>query len=147
VRRQRQRKPTTFTPAAVCKAFGIPSGTLNSWAYHGWFDGFDAERTKPGQARKFTFNDLIRLAILKRLVDFGIRAEQAKPLATLCVVLFEDPSIISEFSVSFGAEGSQAEMWANGNRISEPSGTEPVVKITVYPKAIIDALKERLGVS
>jgi hypothetical protein len=39
------------------------------------------------------------------------------------------------------------EMWANGNMISEPSGKEPVVKITVYPKAIIDVLKERLGVS
>jgi DNA-binding transcriptional MerR regulator len=141
----RVEKPT-FAAQDVCKALAIPRGTLNSWAFHGWFEGFDAERTKPGQARKFTFDDLTRLAILKRLVDFGISAEQAKSLATVCVVLFEDLSIISEFSVSFGAEGAQAEMWANGIMISEPSGKEPVVKITVYPKAIIDVLKERLGV-
>jgi hypothetical protein len=142
----RAEKPT-FVAQDVCRALAVPRGTLNSWAYHGWFEGFDAERTKPGQARQFTLDDLIRLSILKRLVDSGIRADQAKSLATVCVVLFEDLSLISEFSVSFGAEGGRMEMWANGNMISEPSGKEPVVKITVYPKAIIDVLKERLGVS
>jgi DNA-binding transcriptional MerR regulator len=143
VRRQRQRKPT-FTPNAVCQALGITSGTLNSWAYHGWFKGLDAERTTPGRARRFTLEDLIRLAVLKHLVEFGINMERARPLAALCV-RYMDEAPIFEFNISFN--GNHEEIRLDEDMMSEPASAGALVKLTVYPGEIVKTLKQRLGVA
>jgi DNA-binding transcriptional MerR regulator len=135
--RQRRRK-FTFSGQEVCQALGVPSGTLNSWAYHGWFKGFDAEKTKPGKARQFTVEDLVRLAVLKHLVDFGIAMERARPLAALCVKYF-DQSPMSEFSLSFDGTNDEIGLGEDASKA--------LVKLTVYPMQIICALKERLGVA
>ena len=145
MRRQRQRKPTTFTPKAVCQALDITSGTLNSWAFHGWFKGLDSEKTKPGKARKFTLNDLVSLAVLKQLVEFGINAERARPLAQLCINYMEEAPI-SEFSILFDANGDYKEIRLDEDMMSEPTAFKPVVKLTVYPAEIVRSLKERLAV-
>jgi hypothetical protein len=127
----------TFSGQDVCQALGVTSGTLNSWAYHGWFKGFDAEKTVPGRARQFTVEDLMRLAVLKHLVDFGIAMERARPLAALCVQYF-DQSPMAEFSLSF--DGTNEEIGFGGD------ASKALVRLTVYPTQIIRSLKERLGV-
>lgn len=135
--RQRRRPKFTFSGQDVCRALGVPSGTLNSWAYHGWFKGFDAEKTVSGKARQFTIEDLMRLAVLKHLVDFGVAMERARPLAALCVQYF-DAAPMSEFSLSF--DGTNEEIGLGGDM------SKALVKLTVYPMEIIRTLKERLGV-
>jgi hypothetical protein len=134
--RQRRRK-FTFSGQDVCQALGVTSGTLNSWAYHGWFKGLDAEKTVKGRARQFTVEDLVRLAVLKHLVDFGIAMERARPLAALCVAQF-DRMPTPEFSVSF--DGANEVIGVGGDT------SKALVKLSVYPIEIIRTLKERLGV-
>jgi DNA-binding transcriptional MerR regulator len=136
--RQRRRNKFTFSGKDVCQALGVPSGTLNSWAYHGWFKGLDAEKTTPGKARQFTLEDLVRLAVTKHLVDFGVAAERARPLAALCVQYF-DASPMPEFSLSFDGKSEEIGLGEDTSKA--------LVKLTVYPMEIIRTLKERLGVS
>jgi MerR HTH family regulatory protein len=143
VRRQRQRKPT-FTPKAVCQALGIPSGTLNSWAFHGWFKGLDAEKTTPGKARRFTLDDLLRLAILKHLVDFGITAERARPWALLCV-RYMDEAKFSEMSILANRDGVD-EIRLDDDLMSEPPRPGVLLRLKIYPAEIVAGLKERFGI-
>jgi MerR HTH family regulatory protein len=135
--RQRRRPKFTYSGQDVCRALGVTSGTLNSWAFHGWFKGLKAEKTVPGKARQFPIEDLFRLAVLKHLVDFGIAMERARPLALLCVQYF-DQQPMTEFSLSF--DGTNEEIGLGGD------ASKALVKLTVYPMQIIRTLKERLGV-
>lgn len=127
----------TFSGMDVCQALDVPSGTLNSWAYHGWFKGFDAEKTVKGKARQFTVEDLMRLAVLKHLVDFGIAMERARPLAALCIQQF-DRMPTPEFSISF--DGTNQVIGIGGD------ASKALVRLTVYPMQIIRTLKEKLGI-
>jgi hypothetical protein len=138
VQRQRKREPT-FAAQEVCRALGIPHGTLNSWAFHGWFEGLDAEKTTPGKARRFTLADLFRLAILKRLVELGITAEKARPWALQCVDYMEKEPI-SEMNVMIYDDG---EIY----HIAGPAPAGALLRLTIYPTEIVRTLKERLGVA
>jgi hypothetical protein len=138
---RRQRKPT-FAASDVCQALDVPHGTLNSWAYHGWFEGLDAEKTTPGKARRFTLADLFRLAIIKYLVEFGITAERARPWALQCVK-YMDQVPVSEMHVLIYRDN---QMFHLGELMREPPPPGALLRLTIFPAEIVKTLKERLGV-
>lgn len=79
----------TFSAKQVCAVLGVPSGTFFSWAHHGLFARLDAAVTTQGKARRFTFKDLIRLAISKQLLDFGVATTKAREWAHGCIMAIE----------------------------------------------------------
>jgi hypothetical protein len=138
----RQKAPT-YTAKDVIRGLDIPHGTLNSWAFHGLFQGLDAEKTTPGKARKFTRADLYRLATMKWLMDFGISAGRANEWAIQCInYMCEAP--IYKMTVLAYEDG-----WA----IRKDDGSIPpfevpgvIMTLTIYPAEIVRALDERLGI-
>jgi len=143
VRRQKRKEPT-FTARDVCRALDVPHGTLNSWAFHGWFVGLDAEKTTPGKARRFTLSDLFRLAILKYLVEFGINAYRARDWAKHCVK-YMDRAPVSEMHILVYRDDHYTIHL--GDLMRKPVSSGALLRLTIYPAEIVHALKERLGVS
>jgi hypothetical protein len=141
--RRRQKQPT-FAAKDVCQALGVPHGTLNSWAFHGWFIGLDAEKTTPGKARRFTLADLFRLAILKYLVEFGVSANRARDWAHQCVG-YMDRSPVSEMHVLIYPNDDW--MIHLGDLMREPIASGALLRLTIYPVEIVKTLKERLGMN
>ena len=86
MRRRPPREPI-FNIAEVCRALPVPRGTLGSWAHHhpDFFRRLDAGTTVPGRARRYTLKDLFKLAIFRRLLDFGMKGERATGWADYCV--------------------------------------------------------------
>ena len=141
MRRHGHRKPT-FAPKAVCQALAIPSGTLNSWGFHGWFKGLDAEKTTPGKARRFTLDDLFRLAITQYLVGFGIGLEKARPLAHQCVEYMDQAPVSEMHTLIY----RNYEMIHLGDLMDDPPPPCALLRLTIYPFEIVKTLRERLGV-
>ena len=68
----------TFTAKQVCAALGVPRGTLNAWAFGGYFELFEAGHTSQGKAREFTLSDVSKLALIRHLANLGISKERIK---------------------------------------------------------------------
>src|SRR5437762_3383898 len=96
----------TFAAKQVCAALRVSHGTLNSWAHAGYFRQFDAAVTTPGKARKFSFEDLLRLFIQTQFLDRDISARTAWSLSELCVDYIErfSPTQIKIVSYTDGRE-------------------------------------------
>lgn len=138
-----RRKPSpTFTAYDVTRALEVPSGTLNSWAFRGLFKDLDAAKTAPGKARRFTLADLFRLAIMKRLLELGVAADQARGWATMCVRNM-DETPISEMHVLIYKDSLMVHL---GDVMDEPLPPDALLRLTIYPRAIVQDLKEKLGV-
>jgi hypothetical protein len=138
----RRRKEPTFTAKDVCQALNVPHGTLNSWAFHGWFVGLDAEKTTPGKARRFSLRDLFQLAIMKQLVDIGLLAEKARNWADICV-RHMDQWYFTEFHALRYPDDDEWVIHLDDFR--EPPRSGASVRLTVYPVEIVNAVKQRLG--
>jgi hypothetical protein len=140
-----KRRPPTFTAKMVCIALDVPRGTLGSWAYHGHFKDLDAAKTRPGKARKFTVDDLIRLAILKLLLDFGISGESARSWSTLCVN-YMNQAKVTEMNVLVYRNG-EMQVHLVGHLEMDPPPPGELMRLTLYPVEIMNTLKERLAVN
>lgn len=138
---RRQRTPT-FAAKDVCRALNVPHGTLNSWAFHGFFKGLDAEKTTPGKARRFTLADLFRLGILNYLMSFGISAERARVWAMQCVS-YMDHAPLSEMTISVYRDHDEIRL--DGELMSEPVAPGILLRLTIFPAEIVRTLKERLA--
>lgn len=136
------RNPT-FTASDVIRALDIPHGTLNTMAFKGLFKGLDAEKTTKGKARNFTLPDLYRLAIMRRLLDFGVTADRAREWAMMCVN-YMDKAPVSEMNVLIYPNEQLVHL---GDLMDEPAPPGAILKLTIYPRAITKDLKEKLGVS
>ena len=143
MRTPKKRRPTTFTAKAVCAALDVPRGTLGSWAYHGHFKDLDAAKTKPGKARKFTVDDLIRLAILKMLLDFGISGESARSWSTLCVN-YMNQAKVTEMNVLVYRNG-EMQVHLVGHLEMDPPPPNPRMRLQIFPQQIFNELKERFA--
>jgi hypothetical protein len=139
------KRRTTFTAKAVCAALDIPHGTLNSWAFHGLFKGLDAAKTKPGKARRFTLADLFRLAILKLLLDFGISGERASQWSILCVH-YMDLAEVAEMNISIYQNG-ESVVYLVGDLEMDSPPLGQLMRLTLYPIEIVNALKGKLGIT
>jgi hypothetical protein len=129
----------TFTPRQVLQALGIAHGTLNAWAHRGLLRGLSGAITTPGKARRFTVSDLTALGIMKQLIDLGLGAERSRELARLSV-LYMEVADTDEFDFFIGADDNPALL------VNEPVGPRGAgVKLTIYPRAIIAAMKAKLA--
>jgi hypothetical protein len=135
----------TFTAGDVCRALDVPRGTLNSWAHHGWFEGFDSQETTPRKARQFTLPDLIRLAIIRTLTGQGIDSHLAWPLMDQTIRLISRPGgeAITEVSLLVFEDGSTEFRTDEALMATQPQ-VAPIMRLTIYPRAIVNALKRRL---
>jgi hypothetical protein len=152
MRRSSRREPT-FTITEVCKALPVPRGTLGSWAHHhpDFFRKLDAGTTVPGRARQYTRKDLTKLAIFKRLLDFGMKGERATGWAEFCVQYIDyyghadhhGRLQITEMHVFLYPDDHQ-EIRFNDNVMTSPvtPGFDLRLVISVVP--IIEGMKVRL---
>jgi DNA-binding transcriptional MerR regulator len=143
----------TFTAKQVCAALGIPRGTLNAWAHAGYFFGFDAEFTRPGKSRRYSPDDLSRLAIIKYLVDFGVSMHQARIWADISVHYMnsETPTkiraVLSSGSLQLILLDDQPFESALGDAADRASErNETLLELVIYPRAIVVEVKRRLSV-
>jgi DNA-binding transcriptional MerR regulator len=129
----------TFSAKQVCAALDVPHGTLNSWAHFGYFKGFDASETTPGKARKFTLRDLVKLATIKTLLDFGLTSDRARGVASIAVRGMDARSP-QKIRVLLYADNNEAVLLDE-----QESAAGAMLELSVYPQAIIDELKARLS--
>jgi hypothetical protein len=129
-----------FKAKAVLEALGIKHGTLSSWGYRDRLKKLGAAATTSGKARRFTVDDVARLALFKRLRDAGLPAEQSLEWAALCVS-YMNVGAIDEFSICTSVDGEISLL------LNEPVAPGTATKITIYPGVILAALKARLGVA
>lgn len=133
------RKEQRFTAKDVCAAVQVPHGTLNSWAYKGLFRHLSAAQTTPGKARRFTFRDILVLAIMKQLLDFGFGANFAVAWSAECVTALDYQK--SETHLWFGPDGTTVRY---DDRAPAPS---PYVHLQIFPEHIAIEVRRRLGLS
>lgn len=138
------RKATLGTLAAkqVCATLGVSHGTLNSWAHAGFFRQFDAAVTTPGKARRFSFNDLLRLRIQSHFLDFAISPRKAWPLALQCVDYINKFSP-TEINVFFYTDAKEEILLDN----EDQAPGEIALRLTIYPKTMVAELRRRLAAS
>lgn len=142
----------TFTAKQVCAALEIPRGTLNAWAHSGYLFGFDAEFTRPGKARLYSFDDIFRLSIMKSLLNYGISLAEARSISTLCVHFYNEKSPSKVRFICAGhfrgvlTDDEPFELLSRAGERPRPPGEEiqPELEIVVYPRQMIRQLKAQL---
>ena len=60
---------------------GVDPATLGNWSRFGYLDALDAEQAKGRRWRRFSFFEIIRLAVLARLVEFGVPVGRGDKIA------------------------------------------------------------------
>jgi hypothetical protein len=66
---------TTFGPAEVCEAAGVPRATFHSWLARKYIS--DAPGPGAGRERRFTLIEAIRIAVIAELNRFGVPVSTA----------------------------------------------------------------------
>lgn len=133
----------TYTASQVCKALGIPHGTLNSWAHAGYFESFDAAETTAGKARDFTFNDAIRLGIIRLLAGIGAPKRGIKGVLGFWQGYHAaTDEELTEIRMRVNTSGELFDMTTNvGNR---PSPLPSALDLLIHVGQIRNDLSERL---
>ena len=144
-RKTKQGTATTFTAKAVCAAVGLSHGTLNSWAHSGLFKKFTSAATTPGKARQFTHEDIVRLAVIKRLTVFGIAPSRAAQLASdLVYFAAAYGPLMTEFNYRVHDHGEESAL-PNDGLVSPPQRTDALLKLTIYTEPLFADLLDKLG--
>lgn len=69
-----------FSRAEVAKAVGIRPHLLSQWVYEGLVRPF-RKLTGTGRKNEYTFNDIISIALMTRLVNIGLARENASAIS------------------------------------------------------------------
>jgi hypothetical protein len=134
----------TFRARDVCAAIGLPPGTLSSWKQAGALRNLTGGQTSQGKARRFTVEDVTRLAITKAITETGIAIESAANWAGFCVNYMDNwGEAVTEFNILFYE--NDLVLRANDDLMTEPAAPGAYARFTIYPWKIVDRLKVWLG--
>jgi DNA-binding transcriptional MerR regulator len=136
-----QSPPPTFTAVQICTALEISRGMLNNWLNDGYFKQFVDPNARPGRARKFSIDDLYRLAIFRLLLDHGVPVRQAEGWANLTVHHMNGPSQSRPTRVRI-VRGVDVLLFDD---MTPPQGHEPAAEIVIHLHALTNQLRQRLG--
>jgi DNA-binding transcriptional MerR regulator len=67
-----------FRGAQVCALVGITYRQLDYWARTGLLRPSIAEATGSGSQRRYSYGDVLELKVIKRLLDAGLKLQQAR---------------------------------------------------------------------
>jgi len=137
----------TFTAKVVCAALSLPHGTLSAWASAGVLKHFAAATTIAGRARRFTLSDLVMLAAIKRLTDFGVAPMRAARFASQLEDFMESfGPRMTEFNYRAYVSGDESAL-PNDELVRGQIAPDAWMKLTIYPVQLVAELKEKLGLT
>lgn len=67
-----------FRGAQVCTVVGITYRQLDYWARTGLLRPSITDATGSGSKRRYSYNDVVELKVIKRLLDAGLKLQQAR---------------------------------------------------------------------
>ncbi len=67
-----------FRGTQVCAVVGITYRQLDYWARTGLLRPSIADATGSGSKRRYSYNDVVELKVIKRLLDAGLKLQQAR---------------------------------------------------------------------
>ncbi len=67
-----------FRGAQVCAVVGITYRQLDYWARTGLLRPSISDATGSGSKRRYSYNDVVELKVIKRLLDAGLKLQQAR---------------------------------------------------------------------
>src|ERR1700751_3436358 len=74
----RQSGPAGYRGPQVCKIVGITYRQLDYWARTGLLHPSITEARGSGSQRRYSYTDLVRLKVIKRLLDAGVSLQAAR---------------------------------------------------------------------
>jgi hypothetical protein len=139
----------SYSASAVCRAIGMPRGTLNAWAFEGILRNLDSPYTEPRVARRFSEYDALQLAITNQLRSppLGVAPLSGLAWSNFGVRAFRDGAA-RYLLFCIDADGGGHVSLATTKRdlcagLTLPDN--PPITLTIDMKTIFDAMMDRLA--